>query len=389
MNKLFNHVVDHMGDKSNIYNTIMLDGSMQHQNGQTIYMLDTIDDNSFYFNSNILNKVEIIKAQFQTIGEKTKTTPSGTETEVSARFALWGFMDFNVLYETEQDGETENIKLFDIFSFGSEHTPIEEYQNGGKQKKKVVSKDQPRKGLRFAGLSVNMTFTIPPKQEPGKPPPPPPPPTVYSFDASKITFDPAQSTPRKDCLYKNFALQMDGLIMGSGKNKPVDQGFLQVTTEIRMTGVQETWNGLRFQLNMGSPGELAGKINLTSELVLAWSPGSEKDSDSYDALVGLKLPGTGGGAKLLSLQGVLKLSIGMMRLFYVKDKKSFLLLLSDIALKFLGIMKLPPNGSSAFYLFGNPKAEGEAGKLGWYAVYKKDQSKSTALTASGKEDQNV
>jgi hypothetical protein len=124
---------------------------------------------------------------------------------------------------------------------------------------------------------------------------------------------------------------------------------------------------------MGTPGELAGKVNLNSYLLLSWSPDSNTQS-GYKAGVGIQLPGTGGGAKLISLQNVMKLSIGQIRLAYVKvqdaeDRYSFLLLFTDIALKFLGLLKIPPNGNTLFYLFGNPNSGGKASGLGWYAMY--------------------
>lgn len=386
LNRLFNHAVDHMGDPENLYNTILLEGSCQDQNGQTVYMLDTIADNSFYFDSNILNKVEIIKVQFNTEG--TEKRGDQDEEWVDNRFAMWGFMDFYVPNETEEveDPKTKEktavLKVFDIFSFGSPYTVKEEVIDG-KNKEILEFHDQPRMGLRFSGLGVNMTFPV---KAPAQ--------RVFAFDASKIAFDPAQSTPRENCLFNNFALQLDGLVMAEGEKKPQDEGFLQVNTELRLSGVEGAWNGLRFLLNMGSPGELAGKMNLTSGLLLAWSPGSGKGSQAYNALVGLKLPGTGGGAKLLSLQGVMKLSIGDMRLRYVKNQdgekgenetKSFMLTLSEIALKFLGILKLPPNGATAFYLFGSPEAKGKAGELGWYAVYNQDKPKKTGKDLYKKE----
>ncbi len=125
---------------------------------------------------------------------------------------------------------------------------------------------------------------------------------------------------------------------------------------------------------MVSPGELAGNVGLNSQLLTAWDPtvNIDKNDPSQQAppiLVGIKLPGTGGGAKLISLQTVLKLSLGLLKLTYVTDKESFLLMITDIALKFLGILKIPPNGSTLFYLFGNPKSEGKASGLGWYAMY--------------------
>ena len=46
-------------------------------------------------------------------------------------------------------------------------------------------------------------------------------------------------------------------------------------------------------------------------------------------------------------------------------------MLTEIALRFLGLLKIPPSGSSTFFLFGNPKSEGKPSGLGWYAMYNK------------------
>ena len=49
-----------------------------------------------------------------------------------------------------------------------------------------------------------------------------------------------------------------------------------------------------------------------------------------------------------------------------------MLLLTEIALQFLGLLKLPPNGATRFYLFGNPKSSGKPSGLGWYAMYQQN-----------------
>ena len=100
---------------------------------------------------------------------------------------------------------------------------------------------------------------------------------------------------------------------------------------------------------------------------------------SFQALVGLQLPGTGPAGELFSLQTVLKLSIGVVRLLYNQDQRSFLLLMNEIAIKFLGLLKIPPNGATSFFLFGNPEATDPTG-LGWYAIYNQDAPKPQKLT---------
>ena len=347
INKIFDHQVTSTGDPKKLYNAILLNGSCQRHGDETVYVLDTVDDNSFYFDSNVLHKVEITKAQFNTMGKNKIDGGEGGDDrmEVSSRFEFTGYIDFEILKE----GKGEELRNFDIFSFGNDD-----------------GKDDPRKGLSFSGLGLNMTY---PEDEPSK--------KEFTFDPSKIAFSLEKSTPRKASLFENFALVFEGFVNGTSETKPADGGFLQVGTALKQAGPSGSWQGFKFRLNMGTPGELAGKVSLTSSLLLAWSAGSQSDSDSYNVFIGIKLPGTGGGAKLLDLQGVLKLSIGDVWLAYVKDdtgeKEAFILTLTDIALKFLGIAKLPPGGSTSFYLFGDSAAKARGCGLGWYAMYKKSK----------------
>ena len=194
---------------------------------------------------------------------------------------------------------------------------------------------------------------------------------TFVFNTGEITFDIGRSTPRQASLFTNFALDEVVLISGGSDASPDSLGYLGVIPDMRLSGVSgSAWYGLKFLLNLGTPGELAGKISLNAYLLLVWSPAS--NGTNYQAGVLISLPGTGGGASLISLQNVLKLSIGQIRLLYDNTNQSFLMLFTEIALKFLGLLKIPPNGSTLFYLFGNPHSGGKASGLGWYAMYKKD-----------------
>jgi hypothetical protein len=196
-----------------------------------------------------------------------------------------------------------------------------------------------------------------------------------------VRFDVGTSTPRPGSLFVNFALGLQGLKSGPADAGPEASGFLNVITDATLTGVAgRKWYGLAYQLDMGTPGNLAGTIGLSSGLLTAWAPESP-DAGRYRAMLGIQLPGTGGGAKLISLQNVLRLAIGQIRLTYDREQRSFLLMLTEIALKFMGLLKIPPNGSTLFYLFGNPSAGGKPSGLGWYAMYRKDTAQA-ALPAS-------
>lgn len=352
LNQLFNEPVTGMGG-SGTYNTIVLSGTYQETDGVPSYQLASVDDNSFYFASNVLKKVEVTEVQMSTLDDSDGTTTSW--------FGLSGFIDFGIV--EQQSSEGINAGAFDVFSFGN-----------------LDGQDLPRRGLRFSNLGIEMSFV---DAQPDV--------VTYIFSIDKIAFDTLASTPRPNSLFISFALALESMVQGSAKSQPRDQGYLDVITPAaRLLGVGgSTWFGLRYRLNLGTPGELAGKVNLTSFLLTAWAPGSTPAASgqpqSYRASTPLQLPGAGGGSKLLSLQTVLELSIGQLTLINVIPSQegassSFLLSLTDIALKFLGLLKIPPNGASFFYLFGNPSNQTGPSGLGWYAVYIKDQAKQQAPT---------
>ncbi|SHN33686.1 hypothetical protein [Chitinophaga sp. CF418] len=331
-----------MGGPDNVYHNILLKGSLQITDNQTLYNLSSQGDNTFYFDSNIIHKIQISNVLLSTLN----TDKNGN---IQSWFGLSGFIDYYLIGD-------ETTPLFDIFSFGNEPDP-------NTDGKKLL--DEPNKGLKFNNLGISMTFAA---SDPSA--------KVMALDATQISFDTSHSTPRDNSIYLNFALDLQGLVIAAPLTTLSDKGYLTAIPDLALNDVSpDSWYGLRFKLNMGTPGELAGKISLDSYLLVAWSPDSE--GDTYKASVGLSLPGAGGGGKLISLQSVMKLSIGQIRLAYDTSKKSFLLMFTEIALQFLGMLKVPPNGSTLFYLFGNPNAGGKASGLGWYAMYKKDTASAT------------
>ncbi|MEN0003816.1 MAG: hypothetical protein AAF798_06720 [Bacteroidota bacterium] len=337
VNNLFQMPVQAMGPGGNTLNTLVLRGSYQDNNGKAVYSLGTISDYTFLFTNNVFNKIELTSAKLQT---RTAADPDEANGINVCWFAMSGYLDFQCL----KDPTLETP--FDILSFG---TPPDEED--------LI----PRQGLRFHNLGIEMRFSTPEDK-------------TFAFSASEIRFDMARSTPREHSLVRDFSLDLNTLVIGRSDSEPSKQGYLSVQTDIPLTGVNgQPWYGLRCRVNLGTPGELAGKINLDAHLLLAWSPES-KGENLYKVTVGMELPGTGGGAKLLDIQNVLKLSIGQIVLTYIPDEKRFLLMLTEIALKFLGLLKIPPGGATNFFLFGNSEANGDASALGWFAMYKKQEA---------------
>jgi len=341
ISELLGMPVTGMSAADNVYHNILLKGSLQITDSQTLYNLSNQGDNNFYFDNNIIQKIQISNVLLSTLN-------TGKDGSIQSWFGMSGFIDYYLIGDA-------TTPMFDIFSFGNKLTDDDS---------PGTIEDNPNMGLKFSNLGISMTFAT---SDPSS--------KVMALDATQISFDTSHSTPRDGSIYLNFALDLQGLVIAAPLTTLSDKGYLPVIPDLALNDVSaDNWYGLRFKLNMGTPGELAGKISLDSYLLIAWSPNSQ--GDTYKAAVGLSLPGTGGG-KLISLQSVMKLSIGQIRLAYDTSKTSFLLMFTQIALQFLGMLKIPPNGSTLFYLFGNPNTGGKASGLGWYAMYKKDTAAAT------------
>lgn len=331
LNSLFGSQVTGTYDTENIYRNVLFTGSLQINQGQPVYGLVNSNDDAFYLDSNIINKVEITSAVLS-----SSTTANATQQE--SWFALNGFIDFKLL--KKPDGQR-----FDLFSFGNED-----------------GKDLLRKGLNFSNAGILMTFQRGAPQN-----------NTLSFFAGETRFnpDPNVSSLRQGSIYTQLQLGLENLVIGPAGKTPRDSGYLSVISDMALSGPgNEGWYGLRYKLNLGSPGALAGNTGFNAYLLICWSPLS-KGEQHYRAGVEIALPGSGGG-KSFSLQTVLTLSIDQIRLTQAGDEgsKVFMLMFTQIALKFLGLLKLPPGGNTLFYLFGNPQATDNKGALGWYAMFR-------------------
>lgn len=357
LNRAFGSTVSKMGDGGNIYNAILLQGAFQKNGDAPIYSLSSSSVNTYDLDNNLLRRVEIDSAVMST---RDDGSVSG---RVVSWIALSGFMSFAIV--TDATGTEPAQPDFDIFSFGSAAGPAEL-----------------RQGLNFSNLGLRIAFDkTPHKSSPSGSLDPN---RTIEMVEGEISFNIAASTPRDQSLYRNFQLELLSLQSGDGTTTPQSIGYLTVATPYGLQGVSNgPWHALRCKLNMGTPGALASKVNLSATLLIAWSDtsGSADGASGYQALVGIQLPGTGSGGDLFSLQSVIKLSIGVVQLYYNAPAKSFLLLLNEIALKIFGLLKVPPNGATAFFLFGNPEAQDSTG-LGWYAIYNQDQPKPPAGEAA-------
>lgn len=338
-------------DQGNNFNSLLLRGAYQNNSGTPVYSLASVNAGIFRMRSDVLHRVEISTAQMSTLDDGLQ---SG---QVVSWIGMSGYMNFADI------GQSEDAP-FDVFSYGSD-----------------IVADSPGQGLAFRQLGLRLSH---PLVEPEQ--------GSIELISADLAFDQGGSRVRARSLVRNFSLNVREFIASPASTSPAELGYLGVIANSGLSGLGSgAWNGLVLRVNLGTPGALAGKVGLNSDLLLAWAAGTAAPDDrvsndgtgpdarSYKAEIGLSLPGSAGGAPLISLQTVMKLSVGLIRLLYVDQSSDggqtgFLLLLTDIALKFLGLLKIPPNGSTAFYLFGNEATNStDDDGVGWYAVYNQDQ----------------
>jgi hypothetical protein len=356
----FDTPVTGMGEGGNPYRAIVLDGTLQANNGQPVYSMSSAADTTFLFDHDVLASVEITRADMSTRNTGRELDTAGAASPLtSSWFSLTGYLDFRKLRAGSADGDGPD-RDFDVFSFGSQPA------DGGDQG--ASGQGAARTGLAFANLGILLSF---PPEDPAT--------SRLTLEPGEIRFETATSTARPASLARQFALEVAGLVSGSADSPPGRLGYAQVVTDTRLDGVDGgRWWGIAYRLPLGTPGNLAGRTGLTAQLLTAWSAASNPAGGSgsvaggaaaYRAAVGLQLPGSGG---LISLQNVVKLSCGQIWLRTDPGNGAFLLLLSELTVKLFGLLSVPP-GATLCYLYGDLSASGGSPSgLGWYAMYRKD-----------------
>lgn len=323
VNKLFGEPATQIGAADN---NLGFDGYYQKSHdtsssGKEIgtYSFVTTGPTAYAVSSGVLDQVAITGATFVTLPGTTDDNPV-----VDATFLLNGAIAF------------KPQKGFDLFSFGPE------------QITQTIEQ-----GLSYRSLSIDMSFD---EATPSY--------RMFLFDAAALVVDPATSLARSASLVSHFPMKLTGLIQGQGGVSPDSLGFMPVDMPIQGSTVSAPWFGLRFDLDLGTPGALAAATGFSAGLLLAWAP-NPSGSTVY---CGLSLPGVSGGQRSISLEGVLSLVFG--GISFVVAPPTYLIQLSNIALKVLSVT-FPPNGQVNMTLFGNP-AQQSSGALGWFAAYLKN-----------------
>lgn len=326
---------------------IEMNGHMQSNNGKNVYTFVTNPGQVYQFNmqSQVFNYIEITNAAFITLNTQPAPSPPPGDTGkvIKTHFVFSGYLNF------------KQLAPFDAFCFGD------------------TTLSQPN-GLCFNALAVEMDFNLYTN------------PTtdvsniqnqVFTFDPGNITFDMSQSNVRDNSMYNKFPLSLKTLVYSNtgsdgATDNPSDHGYLPISinTDNKFSGLGNQWYGIAYNLNLGTPGALAAKMDFTASILVAWSPGGNQ----LQLDIGIKFPGSGGAKKLLALENVIKLSIGQILFEAIKQegseaKLAYVLTFFNIGLKFFSI-NLPMHGALNAALFGDPNQNNSSGSsLGWYAAY--------------------
>lgn len=324
---------------------LLLNGTYQKHGLEESYVFLQESNSVFTVTSHVLSSVEIARAQFLTVLSKNELSPNA---EVQTRFLMWGSLRFQAL------------EGLDVFAFGPGFDAEGNRDFSG--------------DLRYANLSVGMTFDPQKVTDPGFRP-------TFRFDATQIAFDLSQSRARPRSLYQRFPLAVSAFVQAKEGSTPADLGYIPVDSPLPQGSLSFPWFALEMDLSLGSPGGLAAKTGFYAKLLAAWAP----NVNNASVFVGLKLPGSD-GQKEITIQGPLKLSMSRIALLVSKDEQqraeAYLMRFSNIALSFLSL-KFPPAGQTNVLLFGDPDPQSASSTLGWYAAYKKDEKTGATGPAGG------
>jgi hypothetical protein len=311
-------------------NSLVFDGRRQVIGGRASYSFRTSEEYRFLLTGTTMKYIQVRSAQFATLSQQPVPGQPATET-IRSRFNLNGVLNFY------------KIPVFDPFSFGDE-SEITTLATAG---------------LQFANLGIGMEFVLPPGQ-----------PLAFVLDPTTMSFDTALSQAREHSVFRKMPMTMSALLTGAADKSVKDLGYVPVrVTELSKLGaIGKDWFGLAFTLNLGTLGALASNAGFAATLLAAWSPGG----DVNPVQLFLNLPGLGSGKKELSLQNILKLTIGglsMAPLVNDSDETyAYVLRLRNIALSLLG-QKLPTSGATDIALFSDFRDAGGGSSLSWYAAY--------------------
>ncbi|MGM0174586.1 hypothetical protein [Enterococcus sp. DIV0800] len=169
----------------------------------------------------------------------------------------------------------------------------------------------------------------------------------YQVALESLNYDLEHSSARTNSLVQTFNLVPLKVHMG----REIAKGYHPIAVEkIDISEKASLCAGIECSVLLGGLGGLASDSVLTAKILLAWNP----QGVGY---IGIHLPGQ------TMIQRVIELSLGEVRLIRREGNKALTLLISQVALRLLGVLKLPANGSFGLALSGDQNG------IGWFGAY--------------------
>lgn len=316
-------------------NNLLLNGSLQLQNGQPAYVFTLEGTNRYRLAHSALESVEVLAVQLQGSVSADQT--------VTADFVLGGNLRFVELED------------FDLFSYGAQrYTPEGKTPVDGR--------------LRFGSLLVRMSFPLatPSAQ------------TYVAYEGERMTFDLANSRVRPRSLANDFPLRVSGCLAVESGQTPEALGYASVLAPLDQQPLSPPWYALTFDLPLGTLGALAGGAGLSLTVLAAWSPGNR-------VYLGLRFPTGDPLNAVLPVQGVVKLGFRSLQ-FTASDAddpaltRTHILRMHRFGISVFGL-GFPP-GNADILLFGGRDGTGKK-MLGWYGAYVADSVAKTSGVPGG------
>lgn len=273
------------------------------------------EDYEFVLDTLIFEKLSLTKLQFTTVSAK----PIGPgKEEVKTRVALWGAIDFHVL---SADVGFPGIEKLD-----------------------------------FDDLGITFKFKLGEKEVPD---------LIPNFDVGPVRFELPEGGMGKGFLPSlPFKLKF---FQTAPQNKPLDlgkEGYFGMSLDGALPRFRF---GLGFDLDLGSLGALASKLDgIRLTLLFGWLPKVDND-DKKGFAIGLRFEGGGGQNLDIGLQGILRLTAEDYEFGKVSggnDKDYFMVALKKAHLYILGY-KIPKDDGLALFLFVDPENP-DVDKIGWF-----------------------
>lgn len=174
-------------------------------------------------------------------------------------------------------------------------------------------------------------------------------PDRFYADYQGAALLPESAALRRGSLAEAFGAAISGVCFCQD-TLPDDQGFFSINTPVRQGALKSGWNGIIWELSLGSSGELGASENLSLEFLAAWN--------RTDYYFGIRFPGVLN--RSFQLQGLITAGFTGIDLI-LGEKGGLCLRLHGFTVKLLGL-SFPRNGTEMFLL-------AEHGNIAWYAGY--------------------